>query len=160
MPPPMIGGHVIGPVLIARSDQCVVAVRHVLAFPAGVEVEVEAHGRQGRQGPEDLTGYPQLRFRLSFADGREAAQDDEAGLRNGLGPMLSVTASEGSSGGPDDDEHVRLSLWIWPLPPPGPVTMTCSWPDRGLQGAGLVLDGAEIRAAASQAVPFWPAPDA
>lgn len=160
MPPPMIGGHVPGPVLIARSDRFVVAIRHVLAFPAGVEVEVEAHGRGAPQGSEDLTSYPQLRFRLSLADGREAAQDDEAGLRNGLGPMLSVTGSERNSGGPNDDEHIRMSLWIWPLPPPGPVTVMCSWPDRGLQDAELVLDGDAIRAAASQAVPFWPAPDA
>ena len=157
MPPPMIGGHVIGPVLIARSDRFVVAVRHVLAFPAGVEVEVEAHGRGAPPGPEDVAGYPQLRFRLSLADGRETAQDDDAGLRNGLGPMLSVTGSEGSSGGPNEDEHVRMSLWIWPLPPPGPVTVTCSWPDRGLRDAGLVLDGEAIWAAAGAAVPFWPA---
>jgi hypothetical protein len=99
-----------GPVLIARSDRFVVAIRHVLAFPAGVEVEVEAHGRGAPQGSEDLTSYPQLRFRLSLADGREAAQDDEAGLRNGLGPMLSVTGSERSSGGPNDDEHIRMSV--------------------------------------------------
>jgi hypothetical protein len=160
MPPPMIGGHVTGPVLISRWDRWVVAVRHVVAFPAGVEVEVEAHGRGMGPGPEDATGFPELRFRVGFADGREAAQDDDAGLRSGVGPMLVVTGSEGSSGGPDDGEHVRLSLWLWPLPPPGPVTVWCSWPGRGLQDAGIVLDGDAIRAAASQAQPFWPAQDA
>src|SRR5580704_2059762 len=160
MPPPMIGGHVTGPVLISRSDRLVVAVRHVVAFPAGVEVEVEAHSRRTGPGPDDATGFPGLRFRVGLADGREAAQDDEAGLRSGAGPMLVVTGSEGSSGGPDDDEHVRMSLWIWPLPPPGPVTVTCSWPGHGLHDAGIVLDGDAIRAAASQARPFWPARDA
>jgi hypothetical protein len=53
MPPPMIGGHVTGPVLISRSDRLVVAVRHVVAFPAGVEVEVEAHSRRTGPGPDD-----------------------------------------------------------------------------------------------------------
>jgi hypothetical protein len=50
MPPPMIGGHVTGPVLVSRSDRLVVAVRHVVAFPAGVEVE----GRPiaAEQGPD------------------------------------------------------------------------------------------------------------
>jgi hypothetical protein len=164
MPPPMIGGYVTGPVLIARSEQVVLAARQVLAFPAGIEVEVEAHGRGTRPGqapppdPRDLTGHPPLRFRVQFGDGREAAQDDEAGLRTGLGPMLIVGGSEVSSGGPDDREDVRLTLWIWPLPPPGPVTVTCSWPGRGLHDAGLVLDAAAIRAAASKARPFWPAP--
>ena len=160
MPPPMIGGHVTGPVLIWQSDRLVVAVRHVVAFPAGVEVEVEAHSRGTGPGPGDATGFQGLRFRVGVAGGREAAQDDEAGLRSGTGPVLIVTGSEGSAGGPDDDAHVRMSLWIWPLPPPGPVTVRCSWPVRGLQDAGIVLDGDAIRAAASQARPFWPARDA
>jgi hypothetical protein len=161
MPPRMIGGHVIGPVVIGQSGELVVAVRQVLAFPAGVEVEMEAHARRSPGTgtalvAADLPGYPPLRFRVRFADGREAAQDDEAGLRSGRGPMLTISGAEVSSGGPDDREDVRLTLWIWPLPPPGPVTVTCSWPGRGLDGARLILDGDEIRAAASQAQPFWP----
>jgi hypothetical protein len=161
MPPRMIGGHVTGPVLIGRSGGLVVAVRQVLAFPAGMEVEVEAHARGSAGGGPasaavDLPGQPPLRFRVRFADGREAAQDDEAGLHSGRGPMLIVSGSETSWGGPDDGEDIRLTLWIWPLPPPGPVTVTCSWPGRGLDDARLVLDGDQLRAAAGRAQPFWP----
>jgi hypothetical protein len=158
----MIGGYVTGPVAIARSGSLVIAARQVLAFLAGAEVEVEAHARGSRAGtapvPADLPGHPPLRFHVQFADGREAAQDDETGLRSGRGPMLVVTGAQISSGGPDDPEDVRLSLWIWPLPPPGPVTVTCSWPSRGLRGARLVLDGDAIQAAARRALPFWPEP--
>ncbi len=139
-----------------------IVARQVLAFPAGVEVEVEAHARGSRAGtapvPADLPGHPQLRFHVRFADGRQAALDDETGLRSGRGPMLVVTGSQVSSGGPDDHEDVRLTLWIWPLPPPGPVTVTCSWPSRGLPRARLVLDGDAIQAAAIQAQPLWPEP--
>ena len=54
-----------------------------------------------------------------------------------------------------------MSVWLWPLRPPGPaVTVTCSWPGRGLQDASIVLDGDAIRAAASQALPFWTSPGA
>lgn len=160
MPPPMIGGHVTGPVVIGRSGGLVAAVRQVLAFPAGIEVEVEAHARGSAGGgtARDLAGHPPLRFGVRFADGRAAAQDDEAGLRSGRGPMLTLSGSATSSGGPDDREDIRLTLWIWPLPPPGPVTVTCSWPGRGLHGARLVLDGDQIQAAASRAQPFWPQP--
>ena len=162
MPPPMIGGYVTGPVVITRSGSLVIAARQVLAFPAGVEVEVEAHARGSRAGtataPADLPGHPPLEFHVRFADGREAAQDDETGLHSGRGPMLVVTGSQISSGGPDDPEDVRLTLWIWPLPPPGPVTVTCSWPSRGLHDARLVLDGDAIQAAARRAQPFWPEP--
>jgi hypothetical protein len=162
MPPQMIGGYVTGPVLIGRSAGLVIAARQVLAFPAGVEIEVEAHahGSPGRAAPvtADLAGHPPVRFHVRFADGREAAQDDEAGLRSGRGPMLLASRIESSSGGSDGREDARLTLWIWPLPPPGPVTVTCSWPGRGLHNARLVLDGDAIRAAASQAQPFWPEP--
>jgi hypothetical protein len=160
MPPPMIGGHVTGPLLITRSGRFVVAVRHVVAFPADVEVEMEAHSRGTAPGPDDVSGLAELRFRVLLADGRVAVQDDEGGLRSGAGPMLKVTGFEGSSGGPGGDEHVRMSVWLWPLPPPGPVTVTCSWLGHGLQDASIVLDGDAIRAAASRALPFWPSPDA
>jgi hypothetical protein len=162
MPPPMIGGYVTGPVVITRSGSLVIAARQVLAFPAGVEVEAEAHARASRAGtapvPAELPGHPPLKFGVRFADGREAAQDDETGLRSGRGPMLVVTGAQISSGGSDDPEDVRLTLWIWPLPPPGPVTVTCSWPSRGLRDARLVLDGDAIQAAARRAQPFWPEP--
>ncbi|MGO9083187.1 MAG: hypothetical protein ACLQDY_29870 [Streptosporangiaceae bacterium] len=53
MPPRMIGGHVTGPVLSERPGGLVVAARQVLAFPTGVEVEVEL--RSGR-GPMLVAG--------------------------------------------------------------------------------------------------------
>ena len=160
MPPQMIGGYVTGPVLVGRSDGLVVAARQVLAYPVGVEIDVEAHARGSlpggmRPARVGFDGHPQLRFRVLLADGRNAAQDDETGLRSGRGPMLVVSKSESSSGGPDDGEDVRLTLWMWPLPPPGPVTVTCSWPHRGLHDASLVLDGDAIRAAADRAQPLW-----
>ncbi|WP_159039640.1 hypothetical protein [Streptomyces sp. TP-A0356] len=162
MPPRLIGGYVTGPVLIGRSDGFVVAVRQVLAYPVGVEIEVEAHTRGSSPGgmPPVAVGpwYPQPCFRVRFADGREAAQDDETGLRGGRGPMLVVSKSEYGSSGPDDREDMRLTLWIWPLPPPGPLTVTCAWPQRGFQDASLVLDADAIQAAAGQAQPFWPEP--
>jgi hypothetical protein len=88
-PPQMLGGYVTGPLLISRSDRVVVAVRQVIAFPAGVEAEVEAHARGPRAaGPSRGPLHPpehSLRFRVQFPDGRQAAQDDEAGLRTGAG---------------------------------------------------------------------------
>lgn len=163
MPPQMIGGFVMGPALISRSDGLVVAARQVLAYPMGLEVEIEAHARGASPGgsspgPTGFAEHDQPRFRLRLADGTVVEQDDEAGLRSGHGPTLVVSKSERSSGGPDDAEGVRLTLWIWPLPWPGPLTLSCSWPDRGLRDARLALDGAAVRTAAGQARPFWTAP--
>ena len=158
MPPPMVGGQALGPVVIARSDRGVLIVRHVLAFPTGVVIEVEAHGR----GTYDSTSFrdPTARalwFSVRFDDGRETDLDDDFGLRDGQGPMLHAYATESSGGGPDAAEDIQMKLWLWPLPPPGPVTLTCSWGRVGISGAELVLDGDSLRSAAEHAEPFWPA---
>jgi hypothetical protein len=164
MAPPMIGGYVTGPVVMGRSDRVIVAARQVLAFPAGVEVEIEAHARQPSArsapvvGPHEFPRRVDLQFWLRFSDGGEAAQDDEAGIRGGRGPTLMVSGSQSSHGGPDNHEDARLTLWVWPLPPPGPVTLTCTWQTYGLGDARLVLDGDALRSAASQAQPFWTGP--
>jgi len=162
MPPQMIGGFVTGPALITRSDRVVVALRQVLAYPTGFEIELEAHARgssaaETHDDPLDFAGqHRQLRFRLRLADGTDVIHDDEAGLRGGGGPALMVSKSERSSGGPENKEHIRLVLWASPLPPPGPLTLACSWPNRGLVGAELALDADAILVAAHEAQPFWP----
>ncbi|MGW5397550.1 hypothetical protein [Streptomyces sp. NPDC003952] len=174
-PPRMVGGHVAGPVVIARTDGVVVVVRHVLAYPAGLEIEVEAHARGDSSpsappsppGPSAPPGGPVPdpadlapdfawpAFRLRLGDGGVVEQDDETGLRDGRGPVMFVSGYEGSWGGPEGGGDVRMSLWTWPLPPPGPLTVSCAWPERGLRDAALVLDGAAVRAAALLARPFW-----
>jgi hypothetical protein len=145
----MLGGHVAGPRLIAQEPNLVVAIRQILAYPNGVEIDVEAHAH----GPS--ADGATLSFGVRFADGTEVVQDDEYWLRSGRGPTLMVSKSERGSGGPDNHEDALLSLWLWPLPPPGPLTLTCSWQRRGLE-ASTALDGDAIRVAAGQAVPFWP----
>jgi hypothetical protein len=160
-PPEMIGGHVAGPIVIGRSEDVIVAARQVLAYPSGVQVDVEAHARGSPAHGEPAAGLPDLptlsglRFWLRFSDGREAALDDEAGLRTGHGPILFVSGSQTSYGGVDSREDADLTLWVWPLPPSGPMTLTCAWVQRGLRDATLVLDGDAILAAAAQAQPFW-----
>jgi hypothetical protein len=144
---------------MSRSEGAMVAVRQILAYPVGFEIELESRALGASLNPSPrelgiLSGHSQLLFRIQFADGRNASKDDEAGLRTGRGPMLTACKSETSSGA--SGEHVRQTLWIWPLPPEGPVTLWCSWPNRGLQDASLVLDGDAIRTAASRAQPFWP----
>ncbi|MCY0938974.1 hypothetical protein [Streptomyces sp. H34-S4] len=159
----MTGGHVAGPVVIGRSSGVVVLARQVLAYPAGLEIDVEAHARGASTSPggpapdsDGFTGRPLPHFGLRLADGRDVAQDDETGLRDGSGPVMAVTGYQGASGGPDGGEDVRLTLWIRPLPEPGPLTVWCSWPEHGLRDAALLLDGASVRAAARLARPLWP----
>lgn len=158
----MIGGHVAGPVVIGRTDGVVVVARQVLAHPVGLEIDVEAHARGASSNPVGREPDPlgpdgpaQPEFRLRLADGRDVVQDETTGPRDGRGPTMVVSGYEGSWGGPDGGGDVRLTLWIRPLPPPGPLTLSCAWPERGLRDAVLVLDGDAVRAASLRARPFW-----
>lgn len=174
-PPRVVGGEVGGPLPIARNDQLVVVVRELRAYPTGFEITVEGHLRFGEplpREPLDLSGSEELdltddrdlrrglvygpRFGIRFSDGRSTVQGDASGLR-GDGPLMIVRFSERSRGGPDDGDDVRMSLWIWPLPPPGPVQLTCAWMVDGSERGTLAvdLDGDGIRAAARRVEPYW-----
>jgi hypothetical protein len=49
-----------------------------------------------------------------------------------------------------------MSYWVWPLPPPGPVTFVCEWPAHGIGESRADVDARLIREAAVRAVPLWP----
>jgi hypothetical protein len=53
--PPTIGGHVIGPVIVTRTTGAVVVLRQVLAYPNGIEIDVEAHAQNQRSRPSTET---------------------------------------------------------------------------------------------------------
>jgi hypothetical protein len=153
----MVGGLVSGPLLLAHSDTHVVVVRQVLAYGPGVELDVEAHAR----GPEirgaqtDLDAPAPPRFRVRFGDGEAVTQDDETNLRTGRGPVMVMTGCESSYGGPGAAADFRLTLWLTPLPRSGPITVTCVWPERGLEEADVVFDGDAVRTAAGRAFSVW-----
>jgi hypothetical protein len=94
-----------------------------------------------------------LRFGVRFADGRAATnlarrpdwRSDEPG-----GPVLM------EMGGGSDGRRVDLRLWVWPLPPPGPVTFACEWPAFGVPESTADLDAAVILDAAARSVDLWP----
>lgn len=148
-PPDMVGGHVTGPLFLAREQRLVIAVRQVMAYPNGVEIDVIARAF----GPAEPDGKQWPEFWVRLADGTEVVQDDEYWLRSGTGPTLMLSNASRSWGDPDNRADLRGSLWLWPLP--GPITLGVRWPVRGLADTSVELDGDAIAAAANRAVPFW-----
>jgi len=45
--------------------------------------------------------------------------------------------------------------WAFPLPPPGPVTITCEWISAGVPPASIELDGDRIRDAGLRSIAPW-----
>lgn len=87
--------------------------------------------RPGDPLPDDL-----FRFGVQYSDGRKGTSVAPPGaqmqqwakaVREGREPELPtgpIVMQRGGGGGRSYDWR----FWIWPLPPPGPVTVACEWP--------------------------------
>jgi len=61
---------------------------------------------------------------------------------------------EGSSGSPAD---MGMEVYLWPLPPPGPVVVVTEWPTFGIPETRVDLDAEAIADAAQRARPVFAA---
>jgi len=46
-------------------------------------------------------------------------------------------------------------VWLWPLPPPGPLRVVCAWPDQEISETSTTIDTTQLRSAAAQAARLW-----
>jgi hypothetical protein len=153
--------------IIARTDETVVAVAGIQAYPAGFSFTLSLHlrnlsAREERRNPypfdsadlDDPLANDYLRFGVQFADGRKATTlDDPPYDPEGQAPDRPVLRQHGGGGGGAawDIEH-----WLWPLPPAGSFAFVCAWPGRGIAESRVEIDAGLILEAAGQAVTLWP----
>jgi hypothetical protein len=160
--------------VLATSATAAVEIRNVVAFPTGWEFEVVAEyvvagdvwdpmqglaGLRGRPGDgEGQLPDEHLRLRVRFADQSEA---------NNLGPPLrrpidAAPFFQYGSGRCDyqraigERARVETVVWVWPLPPPGPMLLLCEWPRYGIPLTRHEVDATLIRQAAQRAADSWP----
>jgi hypothetical protein len=67
-------------------------------------------------------------------------------------PEPPVLVLRGGGGG---SQSWSQSLWLWPLPPEGPLTFVCEWPAFDIPLSRAVVDAAPIREAAARSQPLW-----
>jgi hypothetical protein len=136
--------------VLARTEETVVAVTGIRAYPAGFGFTLALRLRNlpprerrafwpfeefsHRRGRERDDG---LRLTIEFAEGRSVSNLDApivgADAPGPARPMLSSgPGTSMAASGPFRDR------WIWdmdyrvrPLPPPGPLAFVCTWPERG-----------------------------
>jgi hypothetical protein len=102
-----------------------------------------------------------LRWGFEFSDGKRVTSIDD-------GPWVTLPAGvRPSSWQPDSPVLTGLGnptvcystwsrdLWLWPLPPPGPLRCLCLWPDRDIAETSTSLDTEPIRDAALGARETW-----
>jgi hypothetical protein len=49
-----------------------------------------------------------------------------------------------------------VDVWVWGLPPPGPLAFVCAWPAGQLPASGVEIDARLVLEAAGRAAPVWP----
>jgi hypothetical protein len=155
--------------IIHRSEDAIVELELLRVYPNGVSIgfairwnpntpHEQAGGRMlMRRGPGGPYGFPRIGVR--FADGRTAGQrggsfawmHDVEKDENGIPTQPVIT---GGGGGGSSYEY-QFNVWVFPLPPEGPLEIhTMLSPPDGDETT-TVLDGAAIRAAAARAHVIW-----
>jgi hypothetical protein len=153
--------------IVARTDQTVVAIASIQAYPAGFDFTLSLRlrtvsVREDQQLPHLLGPILEadplpdefFRFGVQFANGRKATNLDRPPYDpQGQEPDPPVLNQHGGGGGGSawDIEH-----WVWPLPPAGPFAFVCEWPRRDIAESRVEIDAGLILEAAGRAVTLWP----
>jgi hypothetical protein len=150
--------------VLAQSDDAVIAVPAVQAYPIGLNLGLVVRVRQraGGRRPQRLMTYDPasdqfVRLGVQFSDGRKATnlhrpRPPRAG-EPPAGPLLTPRGSSETEGAWDG------SYWLWPLPPPGRLLIVAEWPAHHLSEMSAEIAADPILAAAALAVTLWPEDD-
>jgi hypothetical protein len=161
-------------IVLARTYDTAVLLDHVTAYPTGLRFDVTVsvrkfpdeefqdlfhdirmwrHGR-ARRAAEGLP--PELlRFGVLLADGGKATSLGEfwpVGAQGAEAPTGPILMEQGGGGG---GRQYTFGYWLWPLPPPGPLTFVVEWPARGIEETRVEVDAEPIREAASRTETLW-----
>jgi hypothetical protein len=154
-PEGMVPGVVPVALLVARTDTHAVLVDGLLVYPTGFDfdVAVRRHPRHPRhrepQWGDELRD--ELRLEVRFADGRRADNGPRRWPRPWGDEVPDPPLLYQSVSGPDGG-HV----WLWGLPPPGPLTFACQWPALQIPPSQAGLDAGLVLEAAARAASLWP----
>lgn len=158
----VIGGWVPWHIVLARSDRAFAVLRDFEAFPSGLNFELVTYykeddptrpmGRRHRMRDPEA-----FRLGVRFSDGRKAASTEWPRREDDGDPALPVLHPGGGGGGGGKWE---MSYWLWPLPPPGPLTWVASWAEVGSAETAVEVDASVLEEAAASAEQLWNEDDA
>ena len=154
--------------VLAATEASVVGLTYCVAYSTGFQLGV---GIRHRREPARPAGVPHeppemmLVVGVRFADGRESYREGRgptpemrsyleavaAGQEPPEPPGPTIGPMSGGGGGRRWDQQ----YWVYPLPPDGPVTITCRWPAGGIPEGQVEIDGAAIRRAGEQSERLW-----
>jgi hypothetical protein len=144
---------------LMRADRMIVALSHLSVYSNGCMLNVRASAR-GHDVAFDV--FERMVFTARFGTETIAEMHDKtlpAWRPDGSPALVLMQYSlEGNSAALSAEEHraeSTLRLWLYPLPPPEPGTLSVASPDLLLDPADCPLDGRAIVAASTEARPYW-----
>lgn len=159
-------------VVVGRSERATVALTQATSFTTGLTLSFVAQARDLDRraahtlfheqhpfgsGEQDLPdGF--LRLGVELPGGAKASN---LGGRRPFGagdPEGPVFIHRGGSSGSSRMDAVTMNhdYWLWPLPRPGTIRVSCEWPLVGISFSAVEVDGALLVEAAKAVVPLWP----
>lgn len=170
-PVDVVPGVVPVELVLARTSQRAIGLSGVRAYPTGfgctlhLRLREDIPGEQSNFGVFNMFGDGvdpagefaayYLRFGVGFADGRKATNlvqrhDFDEGPAPDP-PTLRLVRWEGY-----DRLAWEVDVWVYGLPPPGPLAFVVEWPARGIPESRVEIDAGLVLEAAARAVPIWP----
>lgn len=154
--------------IVHRGDLVAIELECLRVYPNGFTIEllILANPRLDPLGAEARLvhgGDPQLarrypRIGVRFADGRTAGREawvfGPPEVPKGVDgiPTEPVVHFLGSGGG---SHGYHLRVWVFPLPPEGPLEVHVALPESDVPESKVVIEGALVRMAAERARVIW-----
>lgn len=158
--------------VLAKTDKVAVYVSRLLGYPTGFgfdlmtasapgqhELDLDPmlfgrHRRRTRRGEQELDP-DLLRIGVQFSDGAKATNIGGSGYDQDPppGPVMHSGGGGGGGGGGSDWHQTN---WVWPLPPPGPLSFVCQWPAAEIALTRAQIDAELILDAAGRAQDLFP----
>lgn len=146
--------------LLGRGPDLAVALTGAAAYTTGLRLDLAIRARTSTPGGQLFhavdghgAGRDRLLLGVEFADGRIATNAGRDWLPQHLADDVPSLAHGGGGG---SDRGVDLTMFLHPLPPPGPLAVLCSWPGREIPETRTELDATALRAAVEQVQVLWP----
>lgn len=161
---------------LAANDHLALGLFGVAVYSDGVEFRLEGRLRRNEIPAQewnelvtDFVGHGsmgaptnpagRLRFGLVLGDGEKVLAegfpffggDDPASAPEGH----TLTRNNSGAGGGSHGYSSSDRLWLYPLPPEGPIEFVLQWPALGVEERRVVLDGSAMRALAARVERFW-----
>ncbi|MGI8712738.1 MAG: hypothetical protein ACR2NR_06035 [Solirubrobacteraceae bacterium] len=157
--------------VLAQTETVAVYIARLQGYPTGFgfdlmtvaapgqtdELDMDAalfgqRHRRGRSETLEAIDPERLRLGVQFSDGAKAT--NVGGFHHRQDPPTGPVLHSGGGGGGGGDWH--QDQWVWPLPPPGPLSFVCEWPAAGIPLTRSEIDAQNILDAAARAQAIFP----